>query len=606
MSERTTPSRTGEAEDEWESNFRAGFRERQKQKLEESLRLAEEKFERNKAIVGGDEVLLLHAQESYKRDVTRIKASAQSEEDALVKLEMGVRRLWRGGNSQNSKDNLSSGAGQIRQAWGGMGIAGSATGQNASYQSQVSTSSPAPEGVHSAVRAPSNGSIATWMGWRPSSVSLPAFQFQAPQDPPPPYSVHPPPPPVEGSANSTLPDIIPRAVHQRWQPSAPPTGIRAIEQNSNIRNGDRPWELWHRERTFSPDESLTNAQDVPMLEEAPYISPTSSDSRPLNYANSGGLSKSVTIPDLRSPSSNFIWSDRWLPVSADAGSSSTRVSVTSNITAKNSKITYEEQLRQLLEGLRSIDLSNDIYDQTEHFHAHGGSSDVFKAKSRRHGNIGVAVKRLRFHIYRNKNVSKIIFRELRVWSKLSHPNILPLLGYVMFGEYPALVSKWMIEGSAREYLGKKRDVPIMKMAKGIAAGLSYLHDRNIVHSDLKCDNIFISDSGEPLLADFGISRIVTTTSGTTSTNVKGSTRWMAFELLSDDGAEDRHTVMTDIWAFGMVVYLLTRRLPFYELKIDLLWSICQECWRRNPFDRPHVASICGRLTNSSSLDGSST
>ncbi|KLO14151.1 kinase-like protein, partial [Schizopora paradoxa] len=246
--------------------------------------------------------------------------------------------------------------------------------------------------------------------------------------------------------------------------------------------------------------------------------------------------------------------------------------------------------------------------------------------------IYVAVKRLRFHIYRNKNVSKIIFRELRVWSNLSHPNILPLLGYVMFGEYPAFVSKWMIHGSVCEYIEERTNVPITQMTRGIAAGLSYLHDQNIVHSDLKCENIFISDSGEPLLADFGISRIVTTNSSTTSTNVKGSTRWMALELLSDDDAEGRHTMMTDIWAFGMVVYeLLTRRLPFYELKIDvrvslaimggrlpsqplslddgdgkLLWSICQECWRRNPTDRPNIASICGRLTNSSILDGAST
>ncbi|KLO08496.1 kinase-like protein [Schizopora paradoxa] len=280
-------------------------------------------------------------------------------------------------------------------------------------------------------------------------------------------------------------------------------------------------------------------------------------------------------------------------------------------------LTYEEQLRKLLKGLRSIDLSNDIYDQTEHFHAHGGSSDVFKAKSRKLGNVDVAVKRLRFHIYRNKDVSKIIFRELRVWSKLSHPNILPLLGYVMYGEYPALVSKWMVRGSVREYIEDRTNVSIMQMTRGIVAGLLYLHNEDIVHSDLKCENIFLSDSGEPLLADFGISRIITTTTATTSTNIKGSTRWMAVELLSDDDAGETHTMMTDIWAFGMVVYeLLTRRLPFFEIKIDvrvslaimggqlpskppsldgedgqLLWQICQECWRRNPFDRPQAASI---------------
>jgi len=80
----------------------------------------------------------------------------------------------------------------------------------------------------------------------------------------------------------------------------------------------------------------------------------------------------------------------------------------------------------------------------------------------------------------------------------------------------------------------------------------------------------VSDSGEPLLADFGISRIMhlTTESATTntSTGVMGTTRWMAIELFRlnpDETGETEtgetetrmHTKQTDVWAFGMVIYV---------------------------------------------------
>ena len=75
----------------------------------------------------------------------------------------------------------------------------------------------------------------------------------------------------------------------------------------------------------------------------------------------------------------------------------------------------------------------------------------------------------------------------------------------------------------------------------------------------------MSESGEPLLADFGISRCMTTTStANSSTGVKGSARWMAIELLTPVADETievgRHTRQSDVWAYGMVVY--ARLKPF--------------------------------------------
>ncbi len=139
-------------------------------------------------------------------------------------------------------------------------------------------------------------------------------------------------------------------------------------------------------------------------------------------------------------------------------------------------------LSLLLNTLRDIDLSNDIFGKSAYLNAHGGCSDIFTAKSRRHGNITVAVKQIRVHIFHNKDVSKVslfnttydvdgrndslaqmILRELRIWSSLDHPNVLRLLGYVMHGPYPALVSQWMVNGSARNYMEKFPNTSVVRM-----------------------------------------------------------------------------------------------------------------------------------------------
>ncbi len=98
-----------------------------------------------------------------------------------------------------------------------------------------------------------------------------------------------------------------------------------------------------------------------------------------------------------------------------------------------------------------------------------------------------------------------IAREIRVWSEFNHINILPILGYCMEGDYPSLISKWMIKGSLREYMSELDRKETMKMVMrclssdqdirngtntlqqilGIAQGLAYIHSRNAIHSDLK-------------------------------------------------------------------------------------------------------------------------
>ncbi|TDL15451.1 kinase-like protein, partial [Rickenella mellea] len=154
-------------------------------------------------------------------------------------------------------------------------------------------------------------------------------------------------------------------------------------------------------------------------------------------------------------------------------------------------------------------------------------------------------------------------KELKIWSKLVNPNVLPLLGFVVDGDsFPALVAEWMDNGTILNYINANMQADILYLVRGIASGLAYLHQSKVVHADLKSDNILISPEGAPLLTDFGISRtLVVTHTFTGLSNLMGSVRWMATELLAVAQTED-----TDIWAFGMVVYeLLTMNHPYYGM-----------------------------------------
>ena len=92
----------------------------------------------------------------------------------------------------------------------------------------------------------------------------------------------------------------------------------------------------------------------------------------------------------------------------------------------------------------------------------------------------------------------------------------------------------------------------------IARGLKYIHSQGAIHSDVKSDNVLLSPDGRALLTDFGVSRMDTLSAGYTTDSTRGSTRWQAYELfdIGEDGTKSpQHTVMTDIWAFGMTVYV---------------------------------------------------
>lgn len=91
----------------------------------------------------------------------------------------------------------------------------------------------------------------------------------------------------------------------------------------------------------------------------------------------------------------------------------------------------------------------------------------------------------------------------------------------------------------------------------ILDALAYLHDKNIIHRDIKAANILVDDNGDVKVADFGVSTLVSQSHRHTRT---GSPLWMSPELLSNSN----YSFKTDIWSLGITALELAEGVPPYS------------------------------------------
>ncbi|GER48111.1 kinase family protein [Striga asiatica] len=163
-------------------------------------------------------------------------------------------------------------------------------------------------------------------------------------------------------------------------------------------------------------------------------------------------------------------------------------------------------------------------------------------------------------------------REAEILSKLHHPNVVALYGVVQDspGNTLATVTEYMVDGSLRHVLLRKdRHLDRRKrliIAMDAAFGMEYLHSMNIVHFDLKCDNLLVNlkDPWGPIckVGDFGLSKIKRNT--LVSGGVRGTLPWMAPELLN--GSSNEVSEKVDVFSFGIVLWeILTGEEPYASM-----------------------------------------
>lgn len=178
-----------------------------------------------------------------------------------------------------------------------------------------------------------------------------------------------------------------------------------------------------------------------------------------------------------------------------------------------------------------------------------------------------------------------LLQEATLWARATgHRNVLGFLAARVFDGHIVLVSEYAPDGSLKDWLelhgGRAPSVAAaVEMTLGILAGLEHLHARNIIHRDIKPDNVLLLDQ-TPRLADFGISRVLKSTHRSSVT--AGTPPYMAPEAFNRIRNQQ-----TDLWSVGVILYqMLSGRLPFEGEDIAELYGAV-----RNETPKPLPAEV---------------
>jgi serine/threonine protein kinase len=156
----------------------------------------------------------------------------------------------------------------------------------------------------------------------------------------------------------------------------------------------------------------------------------------------------------------------------------------------------------------------------------------------------------------NKNNVGDVENELRIMKMCDHSNIVKVKQAIAHEKSVWIVVKHHKYGSLTTMLekwGRLNEIQIATICKQILSALDYLHSLNIIHLDIKSDNILVSEDYEMIITDFGVS--VHTQTGYFG-EVRGTPFWMAPEVISSEYRQGTYTTKADIWSFGILVWEL--------------------------------------------------
>ncbi|KAL2649478.1 hypothetical protein R1flu_017606 [Riccia fluitans] len=203
-------------------------------------------------------------------------------------------------------------------------------------------------------------------------------------------------------------------------------------------------------------------------------------------------------------------------------------------------------------------------------------------------------------------------KEVTMLAKAKHQNVVRFIGACRKPMVWCIVTEYARGGSVRSFLSRRssRSIPLklaVKQALDVARGMEYLHSLDIIHRDLKSDNLLIATDKSIKIADFGVARIEVQTEGMTPET--GTYRWMAPEMIQH--RQYNHKV--DVYSFGIVLWeLITGFLPFQNMTAvqaafavvnrgvrpsipadcpPALVDIMCRCWDTNPECRPSFSHV---------------
>ncbi|KAF7074045.1 hypothetical protein CFC21_078956 [Triticum aestivum] len=215
----------------------------------------------------------------------------------------------------------------------------------------------------------------------------------------------------------------------------------------------------------------------------------------------------------------------------------------------------------------------------------------------------------------NVDMQREFAQEVYIMRKVRHKNVVQFIGACTKPPRLCIVTEFMSGGSVYDYLHKHKGIfklpALVGVAMDVSKGMSYLHQNNIIHRDLKTANLLMDENGMVKVADFGVARVKVQSGVMTAET--GTYRWMAPEVIEHKPYDHK----ADVFSFGILLWeLLTGKIP-YEYLTPLqaavgvvqkglrptipknahakLAELLQKCWQQDPAERPDFSEILEAL-----------
>jgi tetratricopeptide (TPR) repeat protein len=151
-------------------------------------------------------------------------------------------------------------------------------------------------------------------------------------------------------------------------------------------------------------------------------------------------------------------------------------------------------------------------------------------------------------------------REARIAASLRHPNVVHVYDVAEYGEHHYMAMEHLSGGPVLARRGPRRDFAFsLRVVREIASALDYAHRRDVVHRDIKPDNILLREDGSAVLTDFGIARAGDSMRMTRTGAIIGTPYYMSPEQARGQSLDGR----ADLYSLGVVFYqLLMGEVPY--------------------------------------------
>uniref|UniRef100_A0ACD5YAP2 Uncharacterized protein n=1 Tax=Avena sativa TaxID=4498 RepID=A0ACD5YAP2_AVESA len=218
----------------------------------------------------------------------------------------------------------------------------------------------------------------------------------------------------------------------------------------------------------------------------------------------------------------------------------------------------------------------------------GASGTVYKGQLQDEHTTSIAVKKIE---KQQEETEKEFMVEVQTIGQTFHKNLVRLLGFCNEGTDRLLVYEFMPNGSLNEFLFSDTQPHWslrVQVALGVARGLLYLHEecsKQIIHCDIKPQNILLDENFMAKIADFGLAKLLRANQTQTNTGIRGTRGYVAPEWFKNIGI----TSKVDVYSFGVILLELVCCRRNVELEIadeerTILTYWANDCYRCGRID----------------------